>query len=91
MVYAGPRMSLTAANAEERLLVRPGQERLLALGMLHTLAAEGKAPGWAAAVSQGFAPEAVAEPLGVPAEYVRKLARRFSKRGRRWRWAGRGR
>jgi molybdopterin-containing oxidoreductase family iron-sulfur binding subunit len=77
-VYAGPRISLTAANADERLPVRPGEEHLIALAMLQTLAEEGRArPPWPRDLEATYKPEAVAPRLGITPEYLRELAHRF--------------
>ncbi|NUQ01689.1 MAG: twin-arginine translocation signal domain-containing protein, partial [Armatimonadetes bacterium] len=35
LIHAGPHLSLTAANADERLVIPPGRESLLALALLH--------------------------------------------------------
>ncbi len=39
-VYVGPRLSPTAARADLRIAVRPGQEAVLALGLIHVLVTE---------------------------------------------------
>ncbi|HEY3397540.1 MAG TPA: molybdopterin dinucleotide binding domain-containing protein [Armatimonadota bacterium] len=81
-VYAGPRLSLTAAAADARLLVAPGQERLVALALLQVLAAAGPLPGWPAWLTarrlSAFTPEAVAPVLGVTPGWLRDLARRWA-------------
>ena len=76
-IYAGPRMSLTAANADERLLVRPGDERLVALTILHELAPRTGPLSGLREVSAEFSPEAVAPRLGTTPDYLRELARQF--------------
>lgn len=40
LVYVGPRLSPTAARADLRIAVRPGQEAVLALGLIHVLMTE---------------------------------------------------
>ena len=70
-------MSLTAANADERLLVRPGDERLVALALLHELAPRNGPPYGPWEVSAAFSPEAVAPRLGTTPDYLRELARQF--------------
>jgi molybdopterin-containing oxidoreductase family iron-sulfur binding subunit len=39
--YIGPRLSLTAANADEWIAIRPGTEVFVALGMIQAIIAEG--------------------------------------------------
>ena len=43
-VHVEPRLSLTAANADQWIPIRPGTEGLLALGIGHVLLAEGRIP-----------------------------------------------
>lgn len=89
-VYVEPRFSLTAANADEWVAVRPGTEGALALGIAHVLLAEdrydhefvrlataGFAP-WRELVLQEYAPEKVAALSGVPAPTIIRLAREFA-------------
>jgi molybdopterin-containing oxidoreductase family iron-sulfur binding subunit len=81
-VYVGPRISMTAANADERVLVRPGDERYVALAMLHVLRSEGLARGSqtpAVPNLSDYAPEAIAGAIGVEAARVRQLARAFGQ------------
>lgn len=82
-----PRMSLTAANADEWIEIAPGTEGLLAAAMVAVILAEGRAQAdtltaseearLASLVSE-FSPEAVAGRTGVAAERIRQLARDFS-------------
>jgi anaerobic selenocysteine-containing dehydrogenase len=84
LVQVEPRMSTTAANADEWVWVRPGREGLLALSMAQVLVAEGLADSAAAAAIGGsaalaaYGPERVADETGVEAERIRGLARRFA-------------
>ena len=39
-VYVGPRLNLTAANADSWLSLRPGTEGILALGLVHVILQE---------------------------------------------------
>ncbi len=80
LTYVGPRMSLTAANADERLLLSPGAECALALAMVHCLVRDGRAalPRQVAAAIAGHTPEAVAAALELPVEGIRGLARDFA-------------
>ena len=50
MVYVGPRLSMTAANADDFLMVPPGAEHEVALAMLQVMLDEGWAQGDVAAV-----------------------------------------
>ena len=80
-VAVEPRLSLTGANADEWVAVRPGGEMALALGMARVLITEGLGSGDTAiaeAVS-AFTPDAVEQQTDVPAEQVRRLARAFGK------------
>src|SRR5574341_1266130 len=85
-VYVGPRMSLTAMNADEFLAAAPGTEGLLALAMAQTIVARRLAPAPAdVARVKGLldrhAPEAVAPLLGVSAEAIVRLATDFAHSG----------
>ncbi len=84
--YIGPRLSLTGANADEWVAVRPGTEGFLALGMIQVILAEGLAPplpdreeGALRTLVAPFTPDAVAERAGVSADKVRVLARAFAR------------
>lgn len=67
-VYVGPRVSMTAANADERILVSPGKEGLVAL----LIASEIGAP-----VPQGFSARAALIELQLDYEQIRRIARGF--------------
>jgi len=41
-IYIGARLSLTAANADQWMSIRPGSEGVLALGMAHIIVGEGR-------------------------------------------------
>jgi molybdopterin-containing oxidoreductase family iron-sulfur binding subunit len=80
-VTVEPRLSLTGANADEWVAIRPGAEMSLALGMANVILAEGLGSGGnpvAEAVST-YTPEVVEQQTDVPAETVRRLARQFAK------------
>ena len=100
LVHVDPRFSLTAANADEWLPIRPGMEGYLALSLAYVIISEGmQAPGvdvdaltggQGAAALAAFAPEQVADRLGIPAglhegksaaEKVRDLADHFAHHG----------
>ncbi|MFQ6133904.1 MAG: 4Fe-4S dicluster domain-containing protein [Armatimonadota bacterium] len=81
-VYVGPRLSLTAANADERFWLRPGHEAHLALAMLHVAAREGwarRAAPLLERLTEAHSPESVGPIIGVAAESIRHLARAFAK------------
>jgi anaerobic selenocysteine-containing dehydrogenase len=78
-----------AAQSDEVLLLRPGSDAALALGLMHVLVAEGlhdrdfvarHTVGFAelAAHVKAFPPERAAEATGVPAERIVALARRYA-------------
>ncbi len=85
-VYIGPRLSLTGANADEWIAVRPGTEGFLALGMIHVIFAEGLSeplPGQEKEslrkLVESFTPPTVAEQVGISADKIRVLARVFAR------------
>jgi menaquinone reductase, molybdopterin-binding-like subunit len=90
-VQAEPRLSQTAACADEWLPIKPGTEGLLALAMAHVIVAEKLfdadfvAQGtsgfaeWSAALSN-YAPEAIALQIDVPAAKIQRIAREFAQR-----------
>ncbi len=82
-VAVEPRLSLTGANADEWIAIRPGGEMALALGMARVILTEGLGSGPLDRGSlldpvSAYAPEAVAEQTDVPAETVKRLARAFA-------------
>lgn len=90
VVQIEPRFSLTAANADEWVAVRPGTEGALALGMAHVILTEkrydrefvhndtlGFAP-WKQRVLDEYPPERAAEISGVPTSVITRLAREFA-------------
>jgi menaquinone reductase, molybdopterin-binding-like subunit len=80
-VQVEPRFSMTAANADEWLPIRSGQEGRLALSLAQVIVSEGLADASAAAIYgdasalDAYRPEAVAQVTGVAAERIRQLAR----------------
>jgi molybdopterin-containing oxidoreductase family iron-sulfur binding subunit len=69
-VYVGPRVSMTAFNADEYILVAPGDERWVALLMLQMMGKH--------ALPDGLTPERVSQMIGVPLERISKLSQMFS-------------
>ncbi len=85
-VYIGPRLSLTGANSDEWIAVRPGTEALLALSMIQVILAGNLASGLPLSEVQelrtlvaGFAPETVAEKIGMSADKIHVLGREFAR------------
>lgn len=83
--YIGARLSLTGANSDDWIAVRPGTEAFLALSMIDVILAEDLARGLDRAETQalrswvaGFAPESVAEKVGITSDKIRVLARAFA-------------
>jgi anaerobic selenocysteine-containing dehydrogenase len=90
-VQAEPRLSQTAACADEWLPIKPGTEGLLALAMAHVIVNEKmydadfvnqKTNGFAAwsATLASYAPATVAGQVDVPAEKIERIAREFAQR-----------
>jgi molybdopterin-containing oxidoreductase family iron-sulfur binding subunit len=82
-VTVEPRLSLTGANADEWVAIKPGTEAILALGMARVILTQGLAPGVSErgalmdAVSS-YTPEEVERQTEVPAASVDRLARLFA-------------
>ncbi len=82
-VSVEPRLSLTGANADEWVAIRPGTEAVLALGMARVILSDGLGP---AVAERGrlletvapYTPEAVERDTEVPAATVERLARMFA-------------
>ena len=90
-VHAEPRLSQTAACADEWLPIRPGTEGVLALSLAHVIVSEklydadyvgqntaGFAE-WSATLGE-YAPEKVAAQIDVPAASIQRVAREFASR-----------
>jgi anaerobic selenocysteine-containing dehydrogenase len=82
-VHVEPRMSLTAGNADEWVPAAPGSEGLLALAIAQVITREGKArsdvkPSFLAGSLDEFAPETVADRIGISAERIIRIARDFA-------------
>lgn len=90
LVQVEPRLSPTAAKADEWIPVNPGTEGALALGLAHVLVADGlfdrrfiaeRSLGFEAfrtLLLKEYTPSAVAKITGVPEETIRRLAREFA-------------
>jgi molybdopterin-containing oxidoreductase family iron-sulfur binding subunit len=80
-VAFGPRRSLTAANADEWIPVKPGSELTLVLALIGEIVRSGlaRAPAPAMPAGQRESAESAAEKTGVPAERLRAIAREFAR------------
>lgn len=75
LVQIEPKMTLTGANADRWIAIRPGTEGILALGVISALGAAGVAlPADVAAVSKAYDAERVSKDTGVSVEQINKLA-----------------
>jgi len=83
LVYVGPRLSLTAGNADEWLPAKPGSEGILALGIarvaFESVRAAGRPvggdPALLESILSGFDADSVASRTGVPAEAIQRIGR----------------
>jgi molybdopterin-containing oxidoreductase family iron-sulfur binding subunit len=66
-VYVGPRVSMTAANADERIIVPPGSEAAVALAIASELGA--------AEIPSGFTANEVGERLKIDPGRIRRISR----------------
>jgi anaerobic selenocysteine-containing dehydrogenase len=80
LIYVGPRLSLTAGNADEWLPAMPGSEGILALGIARAAfeavrggPAVGGDPALLQGILAGFDPESVASRTAVPAEAIQRI------------------
>jgi len=89
IVVVDPRRTETAAKADEHIFIRPGQDALLLLALVHTIFEEGLSkPGRLTEFTDGFekvetvakhfSPERVAAKIGIAASAIRQLAREFA-------------
>ena len=93
MMHAESRMSMTAAAADQWLTVNPGYEGDLAISIASVIVSEADSlhvppenvEAYTANIPDGelnkWAPETVAEKVGVPADRIREAARRFASEG----------
>ncbi|MEQ1813079.1 MAG: molybdopterin-dependent oxidoreductase [Candidatus Nitrotoga sp.] len=74
LVQVESKMTLTGANADRWLCIRPGTEGIYALGLINALGAKGfKVPAAAAAIAKDYTAELVVQETGVSAEHTEKL------------------
>ena len=81
-VHVEPRRSLTGANADEWVAIKPGTEAFLALGIAHVVLTEGSGsvPGDASKLKnlvRDYTPERVSSITGVPKETINRIAKDF--------------
>ena len=75
LVQVESKMTITGANADRWLVVRPGTEGILALGIINALGAHGvHIPGDIAAAVKGYDKDRVSKDTGVSAEQIDKIA-----------------
>ena len=87
LVHVDSRFSMTTANADEWVYVRPGMEGLLALSIAHVIISEGLGDSHAAqamtgdgaVLSQSASPEIAGAKVGVEPERIRRIAHEFAE------------
>ena len=82
-VHIEPRMSMTAANADEWLPARTGTEGLIALAVAQVIIREGlrkdaTEPKFLSEPLENYAPEKIADEADIPAEKIIRIAREFA-------------
>ena len=98
-VQVDPRFSMTAANADDWIPIEPGMEGKLALSIAQVIMSEGLVDagvmdamtgGQGASALEDFAPNIIAQDLGIPplrgrgpSEVIEELARDFARHGSR--------
>ncbi len=81
LVQVETKMTLTGANADRWLVVRPGTEGVLALGVINALGAAGLSlPADVAAMVKEYDKDRVSKDTGVSAEHISKLAALLKER-----------
>ncbi|CAH1087845.1 molybdopterin-containing oxidoreductase family protein [Candidatus Nitrotoga sp. 1052] len=81
LVQVESKMTLTGANADRWLAIRPGTEGILALGLINSLAAAGlSVPGDVAAAVKDYTADRVSKDTGVSNEHIGKLAALLKER-----------
>lgn len=88
LVQIESRFSMTAANADEWVPVKPGAEGALALSIAYVMVRDGKGDpaavtaltgGQREAALESFRPEAAASVTGVPAERIERIAKELAE------------
>jgi anaerobic selenocysteine-containing dehydrogenase len=75
LIQVESKMTITGANADRWLVVRPGTEGILALGIIHALGTQGvNLSGDVAAAVKGYDKERVSKDTSVSAEQIDKIA-----------------
>ncbi len=84
-VQVESRLSLTGANADEWIAIRPGRETFLALGLAHRILPDSAVPaeekGRFSQLLGPYSPEQVASMTEVPVETIERLAQDFVSHG----------
>ncbi len=81
LIQVESKMTLTGANADRWLAVRPGTEGILALGIINALGASGlNLSGDVAAAVKGYDKARVSKDTGVSAEQIDKIAALLKER-----------
>jgi molybdopterin-containing oxidoreductase family iron-sulfur binding subunit len=70
-----PRLDLTAANADEWIPLRPGNEGLVVMAIIHALVSQGLVPAPARAIGREFSPDQVAQATGIKPEQIQAVAK----------------
>jgi molybdopterin-containing oxidoreductase family iron-sulfur binding subunit len=85
-IYVGPRLSMTAANADHWIAVSPENQSLVALGIIHLLVARGSSltlkEGQRAALEaqvKNLSPEMIESRTGVSVQTLQMVAQKFSR------------
>lgn len=89
LIHVDSRFSMTGANADELVFVKPGQEGLFALSIASVIIEDGLGkPDAVDALTDGgrvdvsrFAPDRVADVVGVGADKIRHVAHEFANQG----------
>jgi len=81
LIQVESKMTLTGANADRWLCIRPGTEGVYALGLINALGAAGfKVPAAAAAIAKDYTAERVIQETGIPAEHTEKVVALLKER-----------
>jgi molybdopterin-containing oxidoreductase family iron-sulfur binding subunit len=85
LVQVEPRVSLTGANADEWVAIKPGTEAFLALGIANVIISEGLVPNSEAGKLKGllanYPPDKVSSITDVPEETIKRIAKEFVELG----------